>query len=94
MNKAVNRLLSAAVAAAMLFFCTSVSGVSAEELGTYDAVVSIVYPRPDETAQKPVITESGTDIEFLGGYWVESSTGYAKISAVGITDCIRQATRR
>ncbi len=78
MKKAINRLLSAAIAAAMLF-CTAMSSVSAEELGTYDAVVSIVYPRPDEAPQKPVITESGTDIEFLGGIWLESSTGYAKM---------------
>lgn len=39
MKKAINRFISAAVAAAMLF-CTIISGVSAE-LGTYDAVVSI-----------------------------------------------------
>ncbi len=78
MNKAVNRLISVAVSAIMLL-CTAVSGVSAEELGTYDAVVSIVYPRPDEAAQKPVITESGTEIETLGSFWEESSTGYAKL---------------
>ncbi|MBQ9956075.1 MAG: dockerin type I repeat-containing protein [Ruminococcus sp.] len=78
MKKAVNRLISLAVSAIMLF-CTAVSGVSAEELGTYDAVVSIVYPRPDEAPQKPVITESGTEIETLGSFWEESSTGYAKL---------------
>lgn len=78
MKKTINRFISAAVAAIMLF-CTAVSGVSAAELGTYDAVVSIFYPRPDEAPQKPVITETGTDIEFLGGFWTESSTGYAKV---------------
>ena len=78
MKKAVNRLISVAVSAIMLL-CTAVSGVSAEELGTYDAVVSIVYPRPDQAAQKPVITETGTEIETLGSFWVESSTGYAKL---------------
>lgn len=78
MKRAINRLLSAAVAAIMLL-CTAVSGVSAAELDTYDAVVSISYPRPDEAPQKPVITESGTEIEFLGGIWMESSTGYAKV---------------
>ncbi len=78
MKKAINRLLSAAIAAAMLF-CTAMSSVSAEELGTYDAVVSIVYPRPDEAPQKPVITESGTEMELLSCFWVESSTGYVKL---------------
>ncbi len=78
MKKTINRLISAAVAAIMLF-CTAVSGVSAAELGTYDAVVSIVYPRPNEAPQKPVITDSGTEIESLGCFWVESSTGYAKV---------------
>ena len=37
MKKAINRLLSATVAAAMLF-STAISGVSAAEIGTYDAV--------------------------------------------------------
>lgn len=78
MKKAIHRLLSAAAAAAMLF-CIAVSGVSAAELGTYDAVVSIAHPRPGEAAQKPVITESGTEIEFLGCIWMESSTGYAMV---------------
>lgn len=40
MKKAINRFISAAVAAAMLF-CTTISGVSAAESGKYDAVVSI-----------------------------------------------------
>ena len=78
MKNTINRLISVAVSAIMLF-CTPVSGVSAAELGTYDAVVSIVYPRPDEAAQKPVITESGTEIELLGCFWEERSTGYAKV---------------
>ncbi|MBQ7013829.1 MAG: hypothetical protein IJN11_07960, partial [Oscillospiraceae bacterium] len=78
MKKTYKRFLSAAAAAAMVF-CTAVSPVSAAELNTYDAIVSIAYPRPDEAAQKPVITDSGTEIEFLGGFWIESSTGYAKI---------------
>ena len=78
MKKTYKRFLSAAAAAAMVF-CTAVSPVSAAELNTYDAVVSIAYPRPDEAAQKPVITETGTEIEFLGSFWEESSTGYAKV---------------
>lgn len=78
MKKTINRFISVAVSAIMLF-CTPVSGVSSAELGTYDAVVSIVYPRPDEAAQKPVITESGTEIELLGCFWEERSTGYAKV---------------
>ncbi len=78
MKKAINRIISVAISAIMLL-CTAVSGVPAVALGTYDAVVSIVYPRPGEAAQKPVITEAGTEIEFLGGFWEESSTGYAKM---------------
>ncbi|MBE6846892.1 MAG: hypothetical protein E7503_02010 [Ruminococcus sp.] len=78
MKKAMNCFVSVAVAGAMLF-CTAMSGVSAAELGTYDAVVSIVYPRPDEAPKKPVITESGTEITYLGGFWEETSTGYAKL---------------
>jgi len=78
MKKSINRLISVAVTAVMLF-CTAVISVSAAELGTYDAVVSISYPRPAETPQKPVITESGTEIEFLGCFWLESSTGYVKL---------------
>ncbi len=79
MKKMVGRIASAATALAMLMGNAISTSMPVGALGTYDAVVSIVYPRPDEAAQKPVITESGTDIEFLGGFWMESSTGYAKM---------------